>query len=114
MPKSGDQLKHRLRIGAKRGLRLDPGFGVRQRLEDSTTVTNRPINDTLIGEEEENSGSPDERHFRPVRRGCEVIFQMEADVTRCFFNDGDHVLVVLMLPVEGQLSVPGASQIADE
>jgi hypothetical protein len=112
--KRGDQFQDRLRVGAKRGLRLDPGLRVRQRREDTAAVPDGAVDDPLIGQEEQDARSADQRQFRPVFRMGEVILEMKADVARSFFNDGEQVLVVAMPPIEGELSVPGASEMADE
>lgn len=66
MPKGGDQFQDRLRIRAKGGLSLDPGFRLRQRCEDAAAVAECAIDNPLIGQEKQDARSSNQREFRPV------------------------------------------------
>jgi hypothetical protein len=109
-----DHFQDRFGVGAKRGMGLDPGFRVRQGFEDPAAVAEGAIDDSLIGQEKQDPRSASEWQVRPVCRVGEIVFEMKANIARGFFNDGEQMLVIAMLSIKRQFSVPGASQMADE
>jgi hypothetical protein len=93
---------------------LDPGFRVRQRIKNAAAVAVRAIDDPLIGEEKKDARPSNEGQVRPVFRFGKIIFEMKANITRSFFDNGEQMLVIAMLSIKRQFSVPGASQMAYE
>ena len=79
--KRRDDLENRTRVRLQRRLRLDPRLRMREGLEDSSAVARSPLDHALIDQKQQNSGSPDQRQFRPMCGIGEVIFEMETDVS---------------------------------
>jgi hypothetical protein len=114
VPKGGNKLQRFGQVGPQRRLALDPRFGMRQRLEDATSSSDRPFHDTPIDQKQENDSPLIQRHCRPVGGIHQVVLEVQTCVSNRFLEQRNAMLVIVVQTIMSELADPVASQMCNE